>query len=71
MKSRSRNRRRRQRPPALIAPSGLKSWHCFAFLIVAAVIWHYLRGPLIGLGVLVVIFGVLGWLRHLEDRWRR
>ena len=29
----------------MIAPSGLQSWDCIAFLIVATVIWHYLYGP--------------------------
>jgi hypothetical protein len=46
----------------MIAPSGLKTWHAFAFLIVAAAIWHYARGPLIGVGVIVGSLAALGWL---------
>jgi hypothetical protein len=45
-------------PP--IAPSGLKAWHCFAFLIVTAVAWYY-AGPLILVVAGFVLF-VRGWI---------
>ena len=51
-----------------IAPSGLKSWHTFVFLIVAAIIWHYARAPLMGLGVLVGFIGGFIWLEHRFPR---
>jgi hypothetical protein len=35
-----------------IAPSSLKAWHCFAFLVVAAIVWYYLKRPLIVIGML-------------------
>jgi hypothetical protein len=41
---------------APIAPSGLKTWHCFAFLIVAAIVWTYLKWPLIIAGYLTGFF---------------
>jgi hypothetical protein len=43
-----------------VAPSGLKAWHCFAFLIVTAVAWHY-AGPLILVIAGFVVF-VRGWV---------
>jgi hypothetical protein len=43
-------------PAAAIAPSGLKTWHTFAFLIGIAVLWHYLRGLLIVVGFLAGLF---------------
>ena len=37
-------RRQKAKPvAAAIAPSGLKAWHCFAFLVVIAILWHYFR----------------------------
>ena len=32
------------KPVAAIAPTGIKTWQTFAFLVVIAVLWHYLRG---------------------------
>jgi hypothetical protein len=49
-------------PAAAIAPSGLKTWHTFAFLIGIAVLWHYLRGLLIVVGFLAGLFWSLNWL---------
>jgi hypothetical protein len=42
------------------SPSGLKSWHAFAFLIVAAVLWYYF-GRLI-LVVAAVVLIIRGWV---------
>jgi hypothetical protein len=47
-------------PASPIAPSGLKAWHCFAFLIVTAVAWHY-AGPVILVIAGFVLF-VRGWV---------
>ena len=47
-------------PAGAIAPSGLKSWHAFTFLIVAAVVWYLLKWPLIVIGLLVGFF----WSLH-------
>ena len=52
-----KRRARRGKPSAAtvaatIAPSSLKAWHCFAFLVVAAIVWYYLKGPLIVIGML-------------------
>ena len=49
-------------PVAAIAPSGLKTWHTFAFLIVTGVVWYYLRGLLIVVGFLAGLFWSLNWL---------
>jgi hypothetical protein len=40
-----KRRARRVKPSAAavaatIAPSSLKAWHCFAFLVVAAIVWY-------------------------------
>ena len=43
-------------------PSGLRAWHCLAFLIVAAVVWYYAKGPLIVIGMLAGFFIGLNWL---------
>ena len=59
---RARDRKAKARPAAAIAPSGLQAWHCFAFLIVAAVIWYAAKGPLIVIGVLAGFFWSLNWL---------
>jgi hypothetical protein len=56
------------KPTAAIAPSGLQVWHCFAFLIVAAIVWYYLKGPLIVIGLLVGFFWSLNWLCHRFPR---
>jgi hypothetical protein len=53
---------------AAIAPSGLRSWHTFVFLIVAAVVWHYFRPLLIVVGALVALLCGLGWLYHRFPR---
>jgi hypothetical protein len=58
----NRESRRRDVPVAAIAPSGLRAWHCFAFLIVAATIWYAAKGPLIGIGLLAGFFMGLYWL---------
>ena len=55
-------------PVAAIAPSGLKTWQTFAFLIVAAVLWHYLRGLLIVVGMVAGLFWCLNWLFHRFPR---
>jgi hypothetical protein len=47
---------------ATIAPSGLKTWQTFAFLVVIAVLWHYLRGLLIVVGMMAGLFWSLNWL---------
>ena len=56
------------KPVAAIAPSGLKTWQTFAFLIVAAVLWHYLRGLLIVVGMVAGLFWCLNWLCHRFPR---
>jgi len=48
------------KPAGALAPSGLKSWHAFAFLIVTAIAWYYV-GRLILFVVAVVLF-IRGWL---------
>jgi hypothetical protein len=53
---------------AMIAPSGLKSWHAFAFLIVIAIIWYYFRPLLIVGGLLAGLLLGLGWLSHRFPR---
>lgn len=45
-----------------IAPSGLKSWHTFAFLIVTALIWYWLKWPFIIISTLAAIFIGPFWL---------
>ena len=55
-------------PVAAIAPSGLRAWHCFAFLIVAATIWYAAKGPLIVIGLLAGFFWSLNWLCHRSPR---
>ena len=55
-------------PVAAIAPSGLQTWHCLAFLIVAAIVWYAAKGPLIGIGLLVGFFWSLNWLCHRFPR---
>jgi hypothetical protein len=42
--------RKQPQPAPYIAPSGLKPWHAFAFLIIAAIVWRAAKGFLIGLG---------------------
>ena len=37
-------------PAAPIVPTFGNSWPYFAFLIVAAAVWYYLKGPLIVVG---------------------
>jgi hypothetical protein len=49
-------------PVAAIAPSGLKTWHTFAFLIVTGVVWYYLRGLLIVVGMVAGLFWCVNWL---------
>jgi hypothetical protein len=56
------------KPAAAIAPSGLQSWHTFASLIVAAIVWYAAKGPLIGIGLLVGLFWSLNWLCHRFPR---
>ncbi|MGY2987744.1 hypothetical protein [Bradyrhizobium sp. USDA 4508] len=53
----------RKATPA-IAPSGLKSWHTFAFLIVTALIWYWLKWPIIVFGTMAAIVLGLSWLDH-------
>ena len=55
-------------PAAAIAPSGLKTWHTFAFLIVIAIVWHYFRPLLIVVGIFVGLFWGLNWLCHRFPR---
>ena len=40
-KRRARRSKTSAAPVAAIAPSGLKTWQTFAFLVVIAVVWHY------------------------------
>ena len=47
-----------------VAPSGLQSWHTFAFLIAAAALWYYARAPIIGIGLIVGILAGIGWAQH-------
>jgi hypothetical protein len=54
-KSRRPRKAPEAKPVATIAPSGLQAWHCFAFLVVIAVLWHYLRGLLIVVGMVAKI----------------
>jgi len=56
------------KPVAAIAPSGLKTWQTFAFLVVIAVLWHYLRGLLIVVGMVAGLFWSLNWLCHRFPR---
>ena len=60
--------RYRPAPVAAIAPSGLRAWLCFAFLIVAATIWYAAKGPLIVIGLLAGFFWSLNWLCHRSPR---
>ena len=53
---------------APVAPSGLRSWHCFLFLIAAAALWHFAKGPLIGIGLIVGILAGIGWAQHRFPR---
>ena len=46
---------------APVAPSGLRSWHCFLFLIAAAALWYFAKGPLIGISLIVGILAGIGW----------
>ena len=55
-------------PVATIVPSGLKTWQTFAFLVVIAVLWHYLRGLLIVVGMVAGFFWCLNWLCHRFPR---
>lgn len=60
--------RRASAPVAAIAPSGLKAWHCFAFLIVTAITYYYV-------GALVLLIAavdglVRGWW-YLTNRFPR
>ena len=59
---------RSRKPVATIAPSDLKAWHCFAFLIAAATVWYYFRPLLIVIGALVGFFWGLNWLCHRFPR---
>jgi hypothetical protein len=61
--------RKQPQPAPYIAPSGLKPWHAFAFLIIAAIVWRAAKGFLIGLGALIIIFGVVPWMLF-ASRWR-
>jgi hypothetical protein len=54
--------RRKQAPLPYIAPTGLRSWT--AFLIAIAVLWHFAKGPLIGLMTLIFIFVICPWLLY-------
>ena len=56
--------RRREAPTASASwpLPALQSWHCFAFLIVAATIWYAAKGPLIVIGLLAGFFWSLNWL---------
>jgi hypothetical protein len=56
------------KPVATIAPSGLKTWQTFAFLVVIVVLWHYLRGLLIIVGMAAGLFWCLNWLCHRFPR---
>jgi hypothetical protein len=62
----ARRRAKRSAAPvatiSTIAPSDLKAWHCFAFLITTAVVWHYFRPLLIVVGAIVGFFWGLFWL---------
>lgn len=51
-------------PAPVIAPSGLKSWHCHVFLIVTALIWYALKWPLIVIGTIGAVFWGIHWLEH-------
>jgi hypothetical protein len=54
--------------PASRPLPALQSWHCFAFLIVAAVVWYAAKGPLIVIGLLAGFFWSLNWLCHRFPR---
>ncbi|KRR21389.1 hypothetical protein CQ14_06990 [Bradyrhizobium lablabi] len=58
----SKPRRAAPAATAVIAPSGLKSWHTCAFLIVTALIWYWLKWPFIIISTLVAVFVGLFWL---------
>jgi hypothetical protein len=47
----------------MIAPSGLKSWHAFAFLLLTAVALYYAKWPILFVAAIVGV--VRGWI------WRR
>jgi hypothetical protein len=62
-------RRQKAKPvAAAIAPSGLKAWHCFAFLVGIAILWHYFRPLLILIGMAAGFFWGFNWLCHRFPR---
>jgi hypothetical protein len=63
-----RQPRSRPAPTAVIAPSGLQTWHCFAFLIVAAIVWYFMKWPLIVVAMIGVPFAGFVWLSHRFPR---
>ena len=42
----------------------MSSWTAFAFLIAAAALWYWLKGPLIAVGLIVGGLAGLGWCAH-------
>lgn len=58
----------RPAPAAAIAPSGLQTWHCFAFLIVAAIVWYFIRWPFIVIGSFAAFVWALIWLSQRFPR---
>ena len=64
-----RGRKEKAQPvAATIAPSGLKTWQTFAFLVVIAIVWHYFRPLLIVAGMFAGFFIGLNWLCHRFPR---
>jgi hypothetical protein len=57
MPTKRRSRQSKAAPAtAAIAPSGLKTWHTFAFLIVVAIVWYLLSWPFIVFGTIAAFF---------------
>jgi hypothetical protein len=42
----------------------MKTWHAFAYLIVAGTIWYFLKGPLVVIGLVVGPLAGLGGCAH-------
>lgn len=58
-------RRNQPQPaPPYIMPTNMRSSTAFAFLIAIAVIWYYGRGPLIGFGMLTIVFVGVPWMLY-------
>jgi hypothetical protein len=48
-------------PVATIAPSGLKTWHTFTFLIVTAIALYYAKGPILVIAAIVGFVVAWSW----------